>query len=42
MLLLGNSRFAWSKVPRLIAGLDFLEPYGTSPRTTRYRLKENP
>ncbi len=40
LLLLGNSRSARSTVSRLLAGLDSLEPYGTSPKTTRYRMKD--
>jgi len=39
LLLLGNSRSARTTVSRLLAGLDFLEPYGRL-KTTRYRLKE--
>ena len=39
LLLLGNSRSARSTISRLLAGLDFLEPYGESPKTTRYRLR---
>lgn len=38
LLLLGNSRSAQSTVSKLLAGLDFLEAYGTSPKTRRYRL----
>ena len=40
LLLLGNSRSAQSTVSRLLAGLDFLEGYGTSPKKRRYRLRE--
>ncbi|WP_157861376.1 hypothetical protein [Desulfurivibrio alkaliphilus] len=39
LLLLGNSGLAQSSVSRLLANSDFLEPYGSSPKTRRYRLK---
>lgn len=38
LLLLGNSRSAQSTVSRLLASIDFLEAYGSSPKTRRYRL----
>ncbi len=41
LLLLGNSRSAQSTVSRLLAGLDFLEGYGTSPKNWRYRLRKD-
>lgn len=39
LFLLGNSRSAQSTVSKLLAGLDFLEAYGTSPKNRRYRLR---
>lgn len=39
LLLLGNSGSVQSSVSRLLANSDFLEPYGSSPKTRRYRLK---
>jgi len=40
LLLLGSSRSAKSTVSRLLAGLDLLEQYGASLKTTRYRLRK--
>ena len=40
LLLLGNSNSAQSTVSRLLAHIDFLEPYGPSPKTRRYRLRK--
>ena len=39
LLLLGSSNSAQSAASRLLAGLDFLESYGASPKTRRYRLR---
>ena len=38
LLLLGSSNSAQSTVSRLLANIEFLEPYGPSPKTRRYRL----
>ena len=40
LLLLGSSNSAQSTVSRLLANIDFLEPYGLSPKTRRYRLRQ--
>lgn len=39
LLMLGNSRSARTTVSGLLAGLDFLERYGKTRKTTRYRLR---
>lgn len=40
LLGLGNSATATVKVSRLLHDLPFLEPFGTSPKTRRYRMKK--
>lgn len=40
LLLLGSSKSAQSTVSRLLANIEFLEPYGSSPKNRRYRLRQ--
>ena len=40
LLGLGNSRSAQVKATNILKSCDFLEPFGDSPKTTRYRFEE--
>jgi len=40
LLGLGNSHSAQVKATNILESCDFLEPFGSSPKTMRYRLKE--
>ena len=40
LLMLGNSQSAKSTVSRFLAGLDFLESFGETRKSTRYRLRD--
>lgn len=40
LLGLGSSRSAQTRATRILRSLSFLEPYGTSRKTTRYRLRQ--
>lgn len=40
LLGLGSSRSARTRATRILRSLSFLEPYGTSRKTTRYRLRQ--
>ena len=41
LLGLGSSRSAQTRATRILRSLSFLVPYGTSRKTTRYRLRES-
>jgi hypothetical protein len=39
--MLGNSRSAQATATRLLRSLPFLQRYGASPKTTRFRFPES-